>query len=347
MIVEGIELSSVQAAASRALPGRLDITPLPTARAALPADFAPCYLIFGDAEEEFDWSAPFHRDATSTRAMGSLPDANRRLMQWGCVPTYLADYPVVNDPTSAAILRQMVERGECDVGAQLHPWVTPPHEELLCPINSFAGNLPIGLEAAKLRALTRRIEEAVGVRPEVYRAGRYGVGPNSAMLLEAEGYRLDVSVRSLFEYRGEGGPDFSRCPVWPWWVTDRLLELPLTAAFTGRWSDRAALHRPRWSRSALARTGLLNRVSLTPEGMPAKEAVAAIERLLDAGTQIFSLSFHTPSVEIGHTPYVRNASDLRAFWGWWDAVLNFFAARDVRPARYRDILVAADTARGG
>lgn len=320
---------------------RLDRPPPPAARAPFDPGFGSRFAIFADAEEEFDWSRPVSRDARRTTAIAALPAVNRRFIERGVVPTYLVDHPVVDSPASAATIRAMVEDDVCEVGAQLHPWVTPPFDEPVTQANSFAGNLPPALERAKLAALTRRIEEATGRRPRIYRAGRYGVGAGSAALLEDAGYRLDVSVRALFDYRGEGGPDFSACPVWPWWASPNLLELPLTAAFVGRWRARPALHRHAWLRAPLARAGLLNRIALTPEGVPLGEALAAIDRLLDDDVRLFSLSFHTPSVEPGHTPYVRDAADLKRFWAWWDGVLNRFARAGVRAVRGSEIIASA------
>ena len=81
----------------------------------------------------------------------------------------------------------MVEAGECDVGTQLHPWVNPPFDEAVTPANSFTGNLPVPLQRAKLHALTDAIEAATGMRPTVYRAGRYGIGRHTARLLARGG----------------------------------------------------------------------------------------------------------------------------------------------------------------
>ncbi len=321
--------------------GRIDLPPHASARAALAPDFGRRFIIFGDAEEEFDWASPVRRDATSTAAIASLPAATRRFNDRGIVPAYMVDYPVVSNPASAATMRLMVERGHCDVGTQLHPWVNPPLEEEVNRTNSFTGNLPEPLQRAKLHMLTDAIEMATGVRPISYRAGRYGIGPHTAGLLVEAGYRLDVSVRALFDYSAEQGPDFSRHPTWPWWVEDGLLEVPLTAAFIGLLHRWPGLHRHEWLRGPMARGGLLNRVALTPEGMPLTEALAVIHQLLAGDTRLFSLSFHTPSVEPGHTPYVRDAADLKMFWRWWDGVFDLFDREGVRPARVEDILAAA------
>lgn len=320
---------------------RLDQPPPVRARATFAPAFGRRFAIFGDAEEEFDWTQPVRRDARATTAIRALPAANRRFVAAGVVPTYLVDYPVVDTPDSAAAIRAMVEAGECEIGTQLHPWVNPPHDECVCPQNSFVGNLPRALERAKLHALTERIETATGVRPVIYRAGRYGIGASTAGLLAEAGYRLDVSVRALFDYSDQGGPDFSRHPVWPWWISRSLLEVPLTAGFTGTLHRHPRLHRHARLRGPLARLGLLNRVALTPEGMPQAEALALIDRLVDQEVMLFSLSFHTPSVVPGHTPYVRDAADLATFWRWWDAVFGRFAKHGVLPAKASEIIAAA------
>ena len=321
--------------------GTLDRPPPPHARAALAPDFGRRFAIFGDAEEEFDWTGPLSRSATGTSAVAALPEATRRFVERGIVPTYLVDYPVAASPASTAALAGMAAAGECDIGAQLHPWVNPPHRETVTRANSFAGALPAELERAKIAALTEKLTESFGRAPVAYRAGRYGVGPNSARILAEAGYRLDVSVRALFDYSGEGGADFTDFPIWPYWVREGLLEVPLTACLTGALAGSRSLVRRAGLRGALARTGLLNRVPLTPEGVSLGEAKYAIEVLLGRGVGLFSLSFHTPSVVPGHTPYVRDQADLRVFWAWWDGVLDLFARHNVAPARSGEILDAA------
>ena len=320
------------------LDGRLDVPPVATARLRLPESFGTRFVLLGDAEEEFDWSRPFRRDATATVTMAALPAANARFAAAGLVPCWLADYPVVADGPSAAILRALVSDGMATVGTQLHPWVCPPFDEDVSTHNSYTGNLPPALQAAKLAAMTDAVDAAIGVRPTVYRAGRYGVGVHTASLLAAAGYRLDVSVRSLFDYGQQGGPDFSRHPLWPWHVSDGLFELPLTSAYTGALSRWPWLYRAEHIRGTLARTGLLARVPLTPEGVPLADAIAAIDVLLDHGHRLFSLSFHTPSLVPGHTPYVRDAADLATFWRWWDGVFAHFAKRGVTPVGTDEIV---------
>ena len=71
-------------------------------------------------------------------------------------------------------LKELLEAGQCEIGAQLHPWVNPPFVEVISNRNSYPGNLPMVVEYDKLLALTDMLEEAFGSRPRIYRAGRYG-----------------------------------------------------------------------------------------------------------------------------------------------------------------------------
>ncbi len=316
------------------------------ARLSFAPNFGCRFIIFADAEEEFDWNAPFDRAQTATKTIADLIPATARFNAAGIKPVYLCDYPVVDNPESGSILRALVADGQCDVGTQLHPWVNPPFDEVVTGPNSYTGNLPIALQRAKLIALTERIEAVIGVRPTVYRAGRYGLGPQTMTLLAETGYKMDVSVRALFDYRAAGGPDYTAFPIWPWRTSEGPLELPLSSAWTGRLRHYPGLHRNArvrgtdMLRGAMARAGLLSRVPLTPEGVPLADALEAIRVMHGDGIEVFSLSFHTPSVAIGHTPYVRDATDLRTFWDWWEGVFALFATLGVSPVSYEELVTA-------
>ncbi len=322
---------------------RLDRVPAAADALVLPDSFGKRFLVVGDCEEEFDWSKPFDRGSTATDAIAALPDATRRFAEAGVAPTYVVDWPVATNARSGAAMAEMARSGLCDIGAHLHPWVTPPHEEEVNRGNSFAGTLPFELERVKLAGLTAKLTELAGRAPIAYRAGRYGIGPNSGSILAELGYRLDLSVRSHFDYSDEGGPDFTDFPIHPW-RSGGLIEVPLTTCLAGPLGRFPALTRIAALRGPFARSGLLNRIPLTPEGVPLAEAKQAIRVLLDRGHRLFSLWFHTPSVEPGHTAYVRDSADLRTFRAWWDGVFDLFARHDVTPVRSGEIVEAAEKA---
>lgn len=311
-------------------------------------DFGQRFIVTVDTEEEFDWSSPFARAEHSLDSIPRLAKFQQFCEGYGIVPVYLVDYPVVTDPRAAEVLGEAVRQGRAEIGVQLHPWVNPPHEEEVTVHNSFAGNLPAELERAKFRNLRDAIEHTFGTAPQLYRAGRYGVGPNTAQHLSEAGIAIDTSVRALFDYSSQGGPNFRRHPLAPWWIDRRngLMELPLTTVFWGLLRQQGrTLHPALWRvprlRGLLARLGLLERIPLTPEGVAADEAVKAIDIALDDGLPVLVFSFHSPSLRPGHTPYVRDEDDLDRFYQWWRTVFDYLARREVRPTCVREIIAAA------
>lgn len=311
-----------------------------------PDSFGTRFTVFVDTEEEFDWTAPFSREARGTRHMAAMPAAHARFAAHGVPLTYLVDHPIATSPAAVDALLRTLEDGRSAIGTQLHPWVNPPFDEEVSSFNSFTGNLPISLQEEKLIVLTDAITDAFGARPIVYRAGRYGIGPETLALLARHGYRVDTSMRSAYDYSGEGGADFSAVPNDAFRVGP-MLELPLTTVFTG-WGRRggAGLYRgvsriPH-GHGVASRLGMLSRVALTPEDMPLAEAKEAVRIALGEGLRLLNFSFHSPSVEPGHTPYVRDAADLAAFFRWWDEIFALLAQRGATPASLAEIVAAAD-----
>ena len=326
-------------------PGHRPFRPPPGEPVAWPDSFGRRFTIFCDVEEEFDWSAPLDAGRRSTAAIRAFPAAHARFAGLGVGLTCMVDYPVATDARAVDILRAGMEDARCAVGAQLHAWVNPPLDGPVNAFASFPGNLSRETERAKLTALTDAIEQAFGLRPLAYRAGRYGIGPNTLALLADAGYRLDSSVRSRYDYSAEGGPDFSDAGNAAH-RHDGVLELPLTTVFTG-WARRRGpalyhrLGRAPHARGAAARTGMLSRVALTPEGMPLRDVLRALD-VATGDERLLAFSFHSPSLVPGHTPYVRDAADLAVFWRWWDGVLSRLDRLGVRYATLAEILAAAE-----
>lgn len=327
--------------------GNLLLAPLVEDFITLAPEFGTRFTLFIDTEEEFDWAAPLSRTAHSITAHSGMARAQSWFCKVGVKPVYVTDYPVIADPRASEMMAEWLSAGDAEIGAHLHPWVNPPHVEDVTAANSYVGFLPEAMERAKLEALCERFAEAFSARPTIYRAGRYGVGPNSARLLEEAGFQLDSSVRSHFDYSSQHGPNFHALPVIPYRAgpTRSLVELPLSTAFVGRLRGSGAqLFRATEGMGritgGLSRAGLLSRVPLTPEGISARDAIAAIDALLEDGVRVLNFSFHSPTLEAGHTPYVRNAADVEAFYSWWGDVLEHLAKRGIAAASISDFLAA-------
>jgi len=288
-----------------------------------------------DAEEDFNWDVPFSRSATDVTSIRSQHTAHRIFERYDVRPTYMVDFPVASQDAGRAPLRELLAQGVCDVGSQLHPWVTPPFDEAVSFYNSYPGNLPPQLEYDKIASLTEEIDRAFGITPRIFRAGRYGVGPNTGSILRRLGYQADSSVVPCWSFEDQGGPDYRLMNAEPFWIDrDRtLLELPVAAAMVGAASGLPAtftsrIFRPSSERarlpSVMARLGLLERIKLTPEGIAIDEAKRLVRHMAAGGIRVFVLTYHSPSLEPGNTPYVRTQQDLDRFLAWLDEFYDFF-----------------------
>lgn len=294
----------------------------------------PLLLVVVDTEEEFDWGKPFSRDQISTTAIASQSRAHTIFDKYGIKPTYVIDYPVASQQSGYGPLKELFDGGRCQIGAHLHPWVCPPFDEQIGNLNSYPGNLPRALEKAKLECLTEEIGKRFGRRPTIYKAGRYGVGPNTAAILAELGYEIDASVVPRTDFRIDEGPDFRHCGAEPYWFGDnRLLEIPLSAGFTGAfaglgWDGWNRINTPAGRAMRLtaisSRLRLLDRVVLTPEGITHEEHRRLTRKMLDSGHRVFSFTYHSPSLEPGCTPYVRNHDDLALFLDRLDRYFDYF-----------------------
>ncbi len=299
------------------------------------ADTKPLLTVVIDTEEEFDWSNPFNSRNRGVTAINHLPMAQAVHEKHGIVPTYVVDYPVADDANSVAVLQRIAAGGRAVIGAHLQPWVNPPFEEAEELINTYPGNLPFSLEYRKLAQLTERIEAQFGVRPTIYKAGRYGLGPATAKILKSLGYEIDASVLPFTNLRYRGGPDFGVFPNVPFWFGEglELFEVPLTRGFTGLFRGLGAalfpfLDHPLADRlqlvGAFAKFGLLDRVTLTPEGVSLEEHKRLTRVLLKQGCKIFSYTYHSSSLLPGATQYVRSYADRDAFLEKMDRYFEFF-----------------------
>lgn len=322
--------------------------PPPGHAAAFAPGFGTRSLLTVDTEEEFDWSGPFTRDRHGLTHLAGIPRFQEFCEGLGVVPVYLIDWPVATSAHAIEVIGSAVKAGRAEVGIQLHPWVNPPFEEEVNPHNSYAGNLPPALERAKFLALRDAIAENFGTPPLLYRAGRYGLGPATAGLLREAGVPVDSSVRANFDYRAGHGPDYSRHPLNPYWVDDdrKVLELPLTSVYWGMLRRQGGLLHPLLSRiplanGALSRLGLLEKIALTPEGVTAEEALRGIDMALDDRLPLLVLSFHSPSLAVGHTPYVREPAELERLYDWLERIYAYLALRNVAPTTVAEIVAAA------
>lgn len=317
-------------------PGEPSLTqPDPEDYATLSKTEPPRLIVGIDTEAEFDWGRPFSRTTGRIRSIAEQYRAQEIFEKYGVVPTYLVDFAVANDDDAVRILSDLRDAGRCAIGAHLNPWLNPPFDEPLDRFHSYPCNLPAQLERQKLERLTTRIAEQFGESPRVYRAGRYGIGAHTGQILEDLDYRVDMSVVPCTPFDQDGGPNFERFDNRLFWFgpAKNILEIPVSSGYAGWLSGGGKsifppisgafgmrLHLP----GIFARLRALERIRLTPEGVNFEELCRLTESLLGIGCRVFSLTYHSPSLVPGNTPYVRDIADREELLARIERYVVFF-----------------------
>lgn len=296
---------------------------------------APRLAIVVHTEEEFDWDAPFDRAANAVTHVAALEAFQQRASARGYRPHYSCGYPIVADAQARAFFAPLFESGAATLGTHLHPWVCPPYDEDVTNYHSFPGNLPAALEAAKIRTLTDALEDAFHSRPTAYLAGRYGYGPNTTSILQELGYKVDFSIAPGWDYRRYDGPNWRDHSAQACFNADApgLLHVPhsgghvgflcsagLRSIQFGEDGAAAALRLP----GVFARIGAIRQARLTIEGMDLATLKRLARALHAAGVRLFTLSFHSPTADVGHTPYAPTRAARDGVFDVLDAFLEFF-----------------------
>lgn len=292
----------------------------------------PLQLVVSIDTEEDNWEP--RRDGVTIENIRELPRLDALFRRFGVRATYFTSFQVAVRDWAGDILREL-RAGGAEVGAHLHPWNTPPLTEPFLPRNSMLKNLPPALQLAKLERLTTALRDVMGVQPRVFRAGRYGLGPETVGALIRCGYRIDSSVTPFVSWKEyDDGPTFDGAPLDVYRLggtgdvrtpepAGPLVELPMSIGYSRApfrvWSGirRVLTARPLrpfrlWG--AASRSGLIKRILLSPETDSVADMLALSRVLIDQGVRYLHMFFHSPSLRPGLSPFVRDAAGVERFY---------------------------------
>ena len=287
-------------------------------------------IVTVDVEED-QWGVTPSRYAT-VQNVRRLPTLQKLLHEFGSIPTYLLTYPVVSDPRAVAILREILEGGDCEIGMHCHPWNTPPYEERLNNYNSMLCNLPTTLQFEKLQRLHEAIQNNFEITPIAFRSGRWGFDTEVAKNIVRLGYRIDTSITPYTSWAECDGPDFSRfspqpyeftySPVADGYLGTSLLELPATIGYLhGEFESCARLVRSLGRTpfrqfkigGILSKLRLLRKVWLSPEMETPVRMIQLVRQMMSQGYEVLNLVFHSTALQKGCNPFVRTETDEQRF----------------------------------
>jgi len=246
------------------------------------------------------------------------------------------------------VLSEIHSMGKCEIGAHLHPWNTPPLEEDLSARASMLKNLPYELQMRKLKTLTNQIEKAFGIKPQSFRAGRWGLSSEAVRALVNCGYSIDTSITLTISWEAEGdGPVYTNAETEPYLLEAEniqkdddeairtIVEIPVSIGFNKWpfefWHNFHLRLKKDWLKHLhlvriLHRAGLLRKIWLSPGMSSSNDVIALSNMMIRHGKRFLNLSFHSNSLLPGKGPFVRNRKELESFYSRLEKVLSYLTS---------------------
>jgi len=320
-----------------------------------------------DTEADSEWTVAARPTYENIRA---LPAFQELCDRYGVRPTYLVTYDVAAHNSSLAVLQALAQDGNCEIGAHMHGWRTPPFyssPDNDKPCYPYLYEYPREVQVEKFETLTDYLEQVFQIKMTSHRAGRWGIDAYGMSLLEARGYRVDSSVTPFRSWKhqkgdpdGEGGPSFLRAPARPYYPavddiqkpgTRNILEVPVSIRVLDLWlkTDLSKMlaglfsgdqFAKRKMRNILRKLRIAEVVSLNPALNSSGHMIALCRKLLRQWQPAVNMAFHSTELIPGGSPQVRTANDADRVWQGLDAV--FACIKASAPVRSRTLTEYAE-----
>jgi hypothetical protein len=176
----------------------------------------PAFIITIDTEGDNLWQN--HREIKTENAR-YLPRFQSLCEKYGFKPVWLTNYEMAVDPVYIDFAKDVIARGQGEVGMHLHAWNSPPEHDLTGDDwrwQPYLIEYPDAILREKVLFMTELLEETFGTKMLSHRAGRWAFDSRYARLLIELGYQVDCSVTPRVNWRnakgapqGTGGPIIS------------------------------------------------------------------------------------------------------------------------------------------
>lgn len=306
-------------------------------------------LIITIDTEEDQWGS-FKPTGHTVENIRQIPKLQALFDEFGVTPTYLINYPVATDENAIKILSNIAKDERCEIGSHCHPWNTPPYSEITNEENSMIRNLPSDLQYEKLKCLHETIKTNFGITPVSFRSGRWGYSQEVANNLYKLGYKIDTSITPYISWKQYYGADYSYISPDPFRLKcgvqgdsknrgdTTLLHIPATVGYlrsdfklSNRIYQVASKPGMRKFRllGLLEKLKLVEQVVLSPEINSASQMIALTKIMQRKEVRYVNLFFHSTTLMVGATEYVRTSEDEAAFYGKMRAYLEYIKESNI------------------
>jgi hypothetical protein len=301
----------------------------------------PAFLITLDTEGDNLWRN--RSGKVTTRNVQFLPRFQSLCEKYNFKPTWLTNYEMASDPAYVEFGRDLLARGQGEIGMHLHAWYSPPEYALTDDdwrYQPYLIEFPENILRDKVAYMTDLLESAFQQKMTSHRAGRWAFDEVYARALIDNGYLVDCSVTPRVDWRnssgapqGKGGTDYSLFPDHAYYLDindisragdSPLLELPMSiqyryGAFTNQlkkvWNDvRGKKRGPsvNW---------------LRPVGGNVEQMKQVAEQTLSQGNDYVEFMLHSSEFMPDGSPTFKNEADIERLYDDLEQLLSWLQSR--------------------
>lgn len=301
----------------------------------------PAFLITLDTEGDNLWRN--RSGKVTTRNVQFLPRFQALCEKYGFKPTWLTNYEMASDPAYVEFGRDLLARGQGEIGMHLHAWYSPPEYALTDDdwrYQPYLIEFPENILRDKVAYMTDLLESAFQQKMTSHRAGRWAFDEVYARALIDNGYLVDCSVTPRVDWRnssgapqGKGGTDYSRFPDHAYYLDvhdisragdSPLLELPMSiqyryGTFTNQlkkvWNDvRGKKRGPsvNW---------------LRPVGGNVAQMKQVVEQTLSQGNDYVEFMLHSSEFMPDGSPTFKNEADIERLYDDLEQLFSWLQSR--------------------
>ncbi|HIH31556.1 TPA: hypothetical protein HA235_02505 [Candidatus Woesearchaeota archaeon] len=245
-------------------------------------------------------------------------------------PIYFVSPEVVMDKKCCRYLKQEIKMGAI-IGTHLHSEYIAPNITIKNPKGKPSKEIPCfthdtKTEFEKIKNFTKLIERNLGVKPMWYRAARYGADLDTIKSLKKLGYKYDSSVTPHIDWSKQGGPDHSKAPEQPYWISK--------SNFYKATGQKQSIGIREYPITIIGkRFGILGKILpnnwylfswLRPTHMTVYEQKKLIRNYAKKykNSEVI-LMFHSMEIMSGKTPFVRNQTMQKLFLSRLEKIIRF------------------------
>ena len=286
-----------------------------------------CVTIDTEPDCDIHWNRS--NPLTFESVTAGIPEILRPIWdRFGVKPVYFVTPEVVANEQCCSVLKEEIDRG-AEIGTHLHSEYIEPQRRYETAAGTISNEFPCfaydtNIEYEKIKNLTEQIKDRIGCTPVSYRAARYGADLDTIRALVKMGYKVDSSVTPQINWQSRGGPDHSRAPKQPYFISQTdyytagdgpILEVPIT--ISGK-------RLPFWS------GGWMSYRWLRPTHMTAFEMKGLIaEFVKNYAEPVLNMMFHSMEVLPGKTPFVRTKFGQKMYLRRLESVLKYMKETDL------------------